>query len=282
MSEQNPSRAEFIRDFVKKLVFGLVIGIACITPGLSGGVLAAAAGLYEPALRAIVRLRKEFKKGVLYLLPLGLGGGAGVLLFSRAMKGLMDNAQFGVLYVFLGLVAGSIPSLFGEAHEKGFRKQYLLAAFLPFVAVLLLERSFPGVHGAGEMGWPFIILYGGVLAIGTVIPGISSSFILMNLGVYESLLDAIVAFDLRVMALLGIGAVVTGLLIIKVVEYFFRRFRGFSYYAVIGFLLGSMAMVFPGLRTGWGLVLDLFLFFASTALSWWVMRLQKKNAAAEG
>ena len=79
----------FYVDFIKKILIGFVVGIACITPGLSAGVIAAAAGLYEPAIHAIVSIRKEFKKSVIYLMPLGIGAVIGILLFSKVMKELM-------------------------------------------------------------------------------------------------------------------------------------------------------------------------------------------------
>ena len=109
-------------DFIKKLLLGLALGIASITPGISAGVIAAAAGIYEPAVRALVNFRKEYRQSFRFLFPLGLGVAAGILLFSRVWQQLMFTAEFRVLYVFLGLVAGSIPALFKEANCHGFRR----------------------------------------------------------------------------------------------------------------------------------------------------------------
>jgi len=262
------------------VLVGFVIGIASVTPGLSGGVIAAAAGLYEPAIHAILNLRKEFRASVYYLAPLAIGAGSGIFLFSKVMKELMTKAESAVLYVFLGLVAGSLPSLVKEANSGGFKKRYLWATVIPFAVVFFLDALMGQAKNPNtpvELGILDTILYGAVLAVGTIVPGISSSFILMYLGVYEKLLSAIANMELKILFMLAVGFAVAGLLMIKLVEFLFRRFRAFAYYAVLGFLLASMVMVFPGLRQGWGMALDAFLFLASGIASYSVMCLDRRG-----
>ena len=268
----------FHADFVKKILMGFVIGIACITPGLSAGVIAAAAGLYEPAIHAIVNIKKEFRKSVIFLLPLGIGAVIGVLLFSKVMKELMINAEFIVLYIFLGLVAGSIPALVKEANSNGFRKRYLWALVIAFVFVICVERNvtwLPNQTSTTQLNIVTPIICGAILAFGTIVPGISSSFILMRIGMYEILLTAIADIDIKILVMAAIGFGVTALVIIKLVDILFSRFRGFAYYAVMGFLIGSMVMIFPGFRTGFDLAVDILLFLASASVSFITMRLNK-------
>lgn len=281
MSLRRLRQMVFSKEFATRVFLGLGIGIASITPGLSGGVIAATAGIYEPAIHAIVSVRKEFRRSAIFLAPLGIGAGLGVLLFSRVMRELMARAQFGVLYVFLGLVAGGIPSLVGEANRGGFRLKHLLAATIAFAFVIWagqISAWAPGRSGEDVMSVGYLVLYGAVIAIGTVVPGISSSFLLIHLGVYEELLSAFTAFDIRVLFFLGCGFAATGLLIVRLVEFLFRRFRGPCYYAVIGFLLASMVTVFPGFRSGWGLVLDTLLFVGGAAASYIVTRIEGRQA----
>ncbi|HHV98774.1 MAG TPA: DUF368 domain-containing protein [Clostridiaceae bacterium] len=268
----------FYVDFIKKILFGFVVGVACITPGLSAGVIAAAAGLYEPIVHAIVNVRKEFRKSVVYLLPLGIGAVLGILLFSKVMKQLMMNAEFIVLYIFLGLVAGSIPSLVKEANSSGFRKKYLWATVFAFAFVICFERNVtwvPDQTNAAEVNMVTAIISGAILAFGTIVPGISSSFILMRFGMYEIVLSALADINIKILAMTGIGFVVTALAIIKLVDILFSKFRGYAYYAVMGFLVGSMVMIFPGFRTGLDLAIDIFLFVISAAISFITMRLKK-------
>ncbi len=271
----------FQANFIKKLFLGLLIGISCITPGLSGGVIATTVGLYEPAVHAIVNLRKEFRQSAIFLFAPAIGVGAGILIFSKIMPNLMMKAEFAVLYVFLGLVAGSIPSLIKEANSGGFRSKYLWATAIAFAAVIWVGQISawtPNPTDNVRLSEINTILYGAILGVGTIIPGISSSFILIYLGVYERLLTAISNFDIRILALLAIGFIASALLVIQLVEILFRKVRGFAYYTIIGFLFGFMVLIFPGLRTGLGLSIDIALFVAGTAVSFATTHLNQKRS----
>lgn len=278
MESEQPVQKTSKFNFIKKIIVGAVIGAAAIAPGLNGGVLASAAGIYEPAIRAIVNIRKDFRRSFAYLLPLGIGAGAGFFLFAFALKSIMANAQSIVIYVFIGLVIGSLPSFLVEANRKGFKKRYLIGSVLALAAVIaagILGANAPQQNAATELGIVNTMIYGAILAVGTVIPGISSSFILMYLGVFDKLLAALARLDIKVLLTMGLGFLLMAAAIIKLVEALFRRFHGAAYYTVFGFLIGSMVIVFPGFRTGWGLVTDLSLFFGSVAISYIVMRLHK-------
>ncbi|NLY92195.1 MAG: DUF368 domain-containing protein [Firmicutes bacterium] len=270
----------YYRDLLKRFFLGLAIGVAAITPGLSAGVIAAAAGLYEPVVHALVTFAKEYRKSIGFLFPLGLGAGGGVLLFSRVMERLMITAKFQVIYVFIGLVAGSIPALFTEANRRGFRKAFLWAAVIAFGLVIgtgYLLAWFPQPTATREIDAATALLAGAILAFGSIIPGISSSLILMYLGLYEKLLSAFTGLDLRVLTLMAAGFGITALVMLKLVDLLFQRYRGFAYYGVLGFLFGSMVMIFPGFRTGLPLLLDGILLLASALLSFNLMRLKTKN-----
>jgi putative membrane protein len=266
-------------DFIQKFLLGMVLGIASITPGISAGVIAAGSGLYEPAVRALVNFRKEYGQSFRFLFPLGLGVASGVLLFSRVMQKLMISAEIRVLYVFLGLVAGSVPALYKEANLDGFRKRFFGAALVALAFILFtgkLMAWFPQFSGRMELETITVLLCGAVLALGTIIPGISSSLILMFLGVYERLLAAFIQFDLRILAGLAVGFALAALPLLKLVDLLFRKYRGFAYYGVIGILFGSMVLVFPGFRTGATVLVDLLFSVASGVLSWAAMRWQKR------
>lgn len=270
MRGNSVEKTRFYFDFLKKFLAGLVVGIASITPGLSAGVIVAAAGFYEPVVHALATFPKELRKSIGLLLPLGIGAGSGVLLFSRVMQELMVTAKSPILYLFMGLVAGSIPALLREANRGGFRQRFLGALVVAFAFVFVTGQwvdDFSRGTGVRGLDIATMLLCGAVLAFGSVIPGVSSSLILIQLGVYEQLLAALTGFHLQVLFLVGVGFVVTALLILKIVDLLFRQYRGFAYYGVIGFLAGSLVMVFPGLRTGLGLALDIVLFFTGISVS---------------
>ena len=265
-------------EFIKKIMVGLLLGIAWITPGLSAGVITAAAGLYEPIVHAIVNFPKEYQKSIRLLFPIGLGVGCGILLFSRVMQELLVIAKFPVLYLFLGLVAGSTPALFTEANQGGFRKRFIGAALLAFGVVMVTGQLIPGVTetGGSELNAFTALLCGAVVAFGSIIPGISSSLILMYLGFYEQFLAAVAGLNLRLLVLMGVGFGLIALLLLNLVDYLFRRYRGIAYHGVLGVLFGSMVLIFPGFRPGMALVLDLVYFLAGAALSFGTMHLSAR------
>jgi len=263
-------------DFFKRLIFGLIIGIAGIIPGLSGGVIAAAMGLYEPTVIALTGLFKEPKKNACFLLPFLIGAAAGVLLFSNVVGWLMDTAANQVLFLFFGLVGGSIPSVLKEANAKGFRLRYIGAFMIAMIFVLALDylgSITTSVAQSATWDMKHEIFYGMIMALGTIVPGISFSFILIYFGAYAGLLAAIAAFDFAVLGPIVLGFIIAAIPLIKLVEIFFRKHHGASYYAVLGFLIASMVVVFPGLAEGWQLFRDMLLLCLGILASFMLLRL---------
>jgi len=264
--------------FFKRLISGLIIGVAGIVPGLSGGVIAAALGLYEPAILALTGFIKRPRQNACFLLPLIIGAGAGMILFGNVVGWLMEKASAEVLFLFFGLVGGSIPSVLKEANAHGFRFRYIWATIMALIAVLAVDFMGSLVTAADntaawDMGHG--VFYGMILALGTIVPGISSSFLLIYLGAYQAYLNAIAACDFAVLRPLALGFLIAATPLIKLVEIFFRRHHGASYYAVLGFLLGSMIIVFPGLARGWQMLADMLLLCSGIVASLLLLKLNQ-------
>lgn len=254
--------------FAREIVLGVVIGVAGITPGLSGGALAAAMGIYEPIIRALSSLSRTFRKSALFLLPLACGGLVGVLAFSRVMEWLMLAYPSQVQLLFLGLVAGSLPALIREANSTGFRLRYVLATI---TALTLMYR------GAELLAWPRVTdgtfsalhyaYFGFIYAIGSIIPGISSSFVLIHIGSYDDLLRAIATANAPILLPAALGFGLGIVLLVRVVEQVFARYHGLAYYSILGFLLGSALLIWPDLTLSWMLLVDVAVFVAGIILS---------------
>lgn len=241
-------------SFILKVIKGFVIGVAGMIPGASGGVLAVCMGIYRPVLDAVYGFFKAIKRNALFLLPIGIGVVAGLFATSRLVEWLLASYRVPVMYALIGMVAGGIPDFLAEANQFGFKKKYLLgtlvgAAFI--TALALLEDVLVGNAGWGLNGWT-AMLSGGILAVGVIIPGVSTSFILMFMGLYEPLLTAFNRFNIPILACMAVGAVAIGALLILFVKRMFDRHHGYSYYAVLGFLLGTIVLIFPGLPVGIG------------------------------
>ena len=293
-----PANAESIaggRNRLKSILFraicGFVIGIGAVLPGVSGGILAISLGVYENMMLAIGNLFHGFKKNLKYLLPLGIGGVIGILLTSNVLSLLVARYEVQLLSLFTGLVLGSLPELFAEVRLDGpkLSRKHIVAALLGLGFVLLFalgEFTTIGNAEVTELTIPGALIAGAVLSVGTIIPGISSSFILVYLGLYPVVIATIAGvLDLKLLATSGIGAVIQNLgahflplvamvgafglvsiIIIKFVNRMLRRHHATSYAAVIGFVLGSIALVLPNIISKITWACPLF-FLAGLALS---------------
>lgn len=250
-------------SFWRRAVAGLVIGVGCILPGVSGGVIAVSFGLYRPMLDAVASFLKGPKRNFAFLLPIALGGVLGVLLGALLLGYVMKRYQTPILFLFIGMILGGVPSLLAQANEGGFRIKNLwalLGGIVAALSLLLLESA--GVRNASvtDVLTPLQALAAGaIIAFGSIVPGISMSFLLIYLGWYQSLLNTIGRLELLPLLLLALGCVLCALALIRIVKWVFDHYHGYAFYAVLGFLLVSVGLVFPGFESGWRILTDVLL-----------------------
>lgn len=264
----------FLSDFLK----GMIIGIGAVAPGVSGGTFAVILGIYKKLTDAIANIFKDFRKKVIMLFPLGLGAVAGVLIFSKIMKYLFENYNTEVKYLFIGLMIGTLPAIFKEANKKGFKKAYILPCIITFgitVLFIILENGVINIITEGGTGLIELLVYGAITGFGTIVPGISSSFILMYIGAYEVMLDAIVNFDLTLLIPIGVGFALSILMFAKLISLLFKRFYGYTYYAVLGFVIGSIITIFPGIEFNFKYLIGILLCVVGFYLSYSLTKYSK-------
>ena len=289
-----------MRSIIYRFICGIVMGIGGVLPGVSGGILAISLGVYEKMMLAIGNFFQSLKANFRYLLPLVIGGGIGILLTSNVLSILIDRYEVQMLSLFTGLVLGSLPGLYAEIRLGGEKLQWkhLIAAMLGLGFVLLFalgESSVADNAEVARLSIPGALVSGLVLSVGTVIPGISSSFILVYLGLYPAVIAAISSvMDISTLASSGFGAMLAklgetfwplvalvgsfGLVsfgIIRLVNRMLNRHHTTSYAAVIGFVLGSIALILPKIIVGITWACPVF-FVVGLALSYLEVRLQKK------
>lgn len=270
-------------NFLIRLVKGIVIGIAAILPGASGGVLAVAMGVYRPVLDAVTQLFKTFKKSVKFLIPLGIGGLIGLLGTSRIVEWLMLNYRREVMWALIGMVLGGIPSLIGEANQRGFKVRYLAGALIgaALIGSVAVSQKLLGDGGALPLNIWTSALCGALIGLGTVIPGISTSFIMMYLGVYEPFLAAFNRFEFGVLAFAALGALAAVAGLVTLVKRLFDRHHGYAYYGALGLLAVSVVLIFPGFGTGWEIALDTALFAACFAATFFLCKLSGEPSVSD-
>ncbi len=256
--------------FIVDLLKGIFIGAANIIPGVSGGTMAVSMGIYDKLMEAIGNLAGHFKKSFKTLLPIIIGMVIGILGFSLLVPHLLSNYPFQTCMCFAGLVIGGIPELVGKtaaALKKEKRSNigpFHVIFFIIFVALsIFMALSNPSgadLHDLTMNFKNFCLLFGigAVAAAAMVVPGISGSLILMMLGYYESILEAIgnlisglksfnwtlIGQNMLILLPFALGCIVGIILIAKLITLLLKKFASVSYCAIIGLVITSPFAIF--------------------------------------
>ena len=274
---------------IKQILQGMVVGIANIIPGVSGGTMMVAMGLYDKLIHAITHLKSEFKESLKLLLPIFAGAGIAIVALSRLFEFLLETYPIPTNFAFCGLIAGSLPFIFKKVkgHKVTVGKIIPFLIFFGVVIVMALLGETGGNSADVSFGLVNVIkLFGvGVIAAATmVVPGVSGSMMLMLLGYYDTILktindfvDALVKFDMGglttgvgVLAPFGIGVVIGIFLIAKLIESIFSKAEIHAYYGIIGLILASPIAIL--MKTNWSgaSVLMVGCGVVTFALGWFV------------
>ncbi len=253
---------------IKQILQGMVVGIANIIPGVSGGTMMVAMGLYDKLIHAITHLKSEFKESLKLLIPIFVGAGIAIVALSRLFEFLLETYPVPTNFAFCGLIAGSLPFIFKKV--KGYTVTVgKIIPFLVFFGIVILMAVMGETSGnAADVSFGIINvvkLFGvGVIAAATmVVPGVSGSMMLMLLGYYDVIIetindciDALLKFDIAeilrtagVLAPFGIGVVIGIFVIAKIVEFIFSKAEIHAYYGIIGLILASPIAIL--MKTDW-------------------------------
>lgn len=236
-------------NFLLSCIKGMALGAGAILPGISSGVLCVIFGIYEKLVNSILYFFKDIKNNIKFLCPLAIGGLIGVILFGNVLKFLFSAYPIYTNFVFSGLVLGCVPALLKKANEKrGFKLHYLFYTSISFLVALLLlylERNFISTDIHINTSPLYLILSGFIMSIGVVVPGVSSSVLLMILKVYPIYLEAVSTFNLYILLPMGIGLLLGGIFFLKLIQLCLTKYFSQTYYSIIGFIIGSIFIFYP-------------------------------------
>ena len=231
------------------MIKGIFIGAGAIVPGVSSGVLCVIFGIYEKLLDAVLNFFKDIKQNIKFLFPIALGVGIGVLLFSNMLNYLLYEFPIQTKSIFIGLILGTIPSLIKEVNEKEtFKPQniiYLLIALAIGIITVILENRMHIVSNIDGMSIMYLVMCGAIMSIGIVVPGVSSTIILMLLGVYSVYLQSVANLYLPVLIPMGIGLILGSIIMMKLTKKLLETYYAQTFYSIIGFTIGSIFVLLP-------------------------------------
>jgi len=228
-----------------RVIKGALIGIGAILPGLSGGVLMVVFGIYDHVINFLGNFPKNFKKYFFFFLPVGIGGILGIFLFAGLVSAAFGKYAPQFVSLFIGFVAGTVPSIWKTAGLKGRGKKgyiaLISAAILIFVLMIYGENQLTSVEPN------FIIWIGGgiLVGLGFIVPGLSPSNFLIYFGMYSKMSDGISNLDFSVIIPLMLGVLIAILAFAKIVSILFERKYEIMYHIILGTVLGSSLAIFP-------------------------------------
>lgn len=238
---------KFIKDFCK----GILIGAGCILPGISSGALCVVFGLYEKLLNSILKFFLDVKNNFKFLLPIILGTILGIVLFSNVLKFLLYKYPLQTKSIFIGLILGGTVILFKDINkEKPNIKNFfylIMSLSIGFLMVYLENKI--GIEKIENVNYIYLIFSGILMSIGIVVPGVSSTIILMLLGIYSIYLNSVSTLYLPVIMPIAIGVIIGSLIFMCLIKILLNRFYIQTMYSIIGFTIGSIFVLLPEINT---------------------------------
>ena len=228
------------------LLEGIVVGFGAILPGVSGGTLCVAFGMYRPIIDTLAHVRSGIRRYGLMLLTFFVGVFIGFVALSGLAAWMLERDTALVTCLFIGFIFGTFPELWKDAGTQGRTGRGVFAMILGFVgmAVLLglLKTTAAITVAPGVAGFLFCgILWG----LSFIVPGLSSSSLLLFFGLYQPMLAGIASFDLKVLLPLGIGMAMCVLLLSRIIERTYQNHFSIVSHGILGVVAATALMILP-------------------------------------
>ncbi len=264
----NQKKDNKIGHIVLTVLVGAFIGIGAILPGLSGGVMCVIFGIYRPLMETMSHPFVGVKKHWRLLLPTCIGIVIGFVGFAGVLDWLLSKDAILMQSIFLGLLLGTLPSLWKEAGETkrtGASWGVLAVMFVLMVLVLSfladdestqmaqkINGILPQANFAVTANFGGFVIVGVCFALSIVMPGMSFSSPLMCLGLFKPMTEnfaALAKLDLSVVPSfvipVGIGALATVIIFAKPMNYLFEKKTSIGYHLVMGAVFASTVLLIP-------------------------------------
>lgn len=237
----------FFFNFIK----GIFIGSGAILPGVSSGVICMVVGLYEKLLDSVLNFFKDIKRNIKFLFPIISGALLGIIIFSNIIFYCLNVIPCQTKSLFIGLLLGSIYILIQSnlKNKTNNKSEYIsfIICFLIGLFLIYLENiiNVQSDYISNNFSASFLILSGFFMSLGIVVPGVSSTVILMILGVYSTYLSAVSVVNMTVLFPMMIGAGIGSIIFMKIIQKLLNNFHSQTIFGIIGFSLGSIFVISP-------------------------------------
>lgn len=249
MTQQAKSQKESPLLFLFRVIQGALIGGGAILPGVSGGVLAVVFGIYQPMMAFLSRPIQTFKTHWKLFVPIILGVGLGFWGFAKLVAWLFSGDSPYPLALFIGLILGTLPQLYKSAQKPqngvsltdSEKRSNLLALIISFFALLAflfaVSRQTNTQNIEPTLLWSF--LSGLIWGFSLVVPGLSSSSILLFIGIYTKLMAGVKDLNFAIIIPLFIGIAIVAFVFARFMDRLFEKRYGVASNAVAGLVAAS-------------------------------------------
>ena len=247
---------------------GAIVGTGAILPGVSGGVLLVAFGIYEPMMALISHPGKSFKTYYKMFIPFLIGWLLGFTLLARAVEAMFAASATVALMLFFGLICGTIPELIKESEKSDSKQSWTIFVVTMALAYFLFNILEQGVTGAVEVNTMSFVICGLAWGLSLIIPGLSSSSVLLYMGLYEPMTAGIAALDFGVILPLLLGLLITVLALARFVNALYEKHYAIVSRFILGFVVASSLKIVPSsFENAGSLVFALVCFGAGFAVA---------------
>lgn len=233
------------------LLEGIIVGFGAIMPGISGGTLCVAFGMYLPLIGVISHPKDNIRKYGKMLAVFVLGAAVGFIGLSGFAGWLLEMSSELVTCAFIGFILGTFPELWKDAGRQGRMKSSYIslgAGFAAILALLLFMKNHSMI--AVEADLSGFLLCGMLWGLSLIVPGLSSSTLLLFFGLYQPMLDGIARMDMEVIIPLAIGILLCVMLLSKGVNLAYKKYCAQISHFIIGVVAATTVMIFPDWTIG--------------------------------
>lgn len=233
-------------DWLFQVIKGAIIGTGAILPGISGGVLCVVLGIYKPLMDFLAHPIREIKKFLPFILPILLGFAVGVICLARLVNWLFRTSQTPAIWLFIGLVVGTLPALYREAGSQGRPRSAwiaLIAGGLIMAGWMVFLSKSQGRQVEPSFIW--WLLCGALWGIGLIVPGMSPSSFFIFFGLYEPMTAAIGSLDFSVLLPMAAGLLAAVVLLARGMKILLEHGFAVVMHAIVGIVIASTIAILP-------------------------------------
>lgn len=238
-------------EHIINVLKGVVIGVANAIPGVSGGTMMVIMKVFDRLLGAVTLNLKKLKENFVFLLTIIIGMGIGVILSAKVLNICFENFYVQTQFFFMGVVLGSLPMIYKEAtKEKKLEPIHLIPFAIGLgviigVTVISMSATNSVITSLTPGTFFYLLVISVVAAAAMIMPGLSGSLVLLILGGYQTVINAVDEMNIMVLIPVAIGVALGILLCAKVITLCLKKWQRGTYAVILGLIVGSFYAIWP-------------------------------------